>query len=474
MASVKMPTAAELAKVGGELSMNLSDSDIAFFLETFAGNVAAYNLLEALPDHLPAVKYPRTPGYQPEGEENKYNAWYCKTEIKGAPDGKLAGKHVALKDNVCVAGVPMMNGASTLEGYVPDVDATIVTRILDAGGTDRRQGALRVLLLLGRQPHRRRRARSTIRARWATRPAARRRAAPPSWRPARSTWRSAATRAARSACPSAYCGIYGHEADPWPGALHRRHADRADPRSHRPDDRHRRRQRLLLEVLAGPDGLDPRQVGVQGRRLHQGAGQGRHGPAHRRRQGGLRPRQTPRRTSTTLVQQRRRSASRSWARRSRRSRSPCTSLGPAIWTPIAVEGATWQMMHGNGFGFNWKGLYVTSLLDAHAGWRDARRRAVRHAQDHDSVRPVHPQQAIAVTTTPRAQNLARKLKAAYDAVLGRVRSAADADPAVARHARFPSRRAPAHGHHQPRLRDARQHRAVRRHRPPGDVACPAA
>src|SRR5258705_12421507 len=29
----------------------------------------------------------------------------------------------------------MMNGASTLEGYVPDVDATIVPRILDAGGT---------------------------------------------------------------------------------------------------------------------------------------------------------------------------------------------------------------------------------------------------------------------------------------------------------------------------------------------------
>ena len=28
----------------------------------------------------------------------------------------------------------MMNGASTLEGYVPDVDATVVTRILDAGG----------------------------------------------------------------------------------------------------------------------------------------------------------------------------------------------------------------------------------------------------------------------------------------------------------------------------------------------------
>ena len=31
----------------------------------------------------------------------------------------MAGKTVALKDNVCLAGVPMMNGASTLEGYTP-------------------------------------------------------------------------------------------------------------------------------------------------------------------------------------------------------------------------------------------------------------------------------------------------------------------------------------------------------------------
>src|SRR5499427_3820069 len=98
-------------------------------------NYAAYDAVDAMPDYVPAVKYPRTPGYRPEGEENKYNAWYVKTEIKGAPGGKLAGKRVALKDNVSLAGVPMMNGASTLEGYTPDVDATIVTRMLDAGAT---------------------------------------------------------------------------------------------------------------------------------------------------------------------------------------------------------------------------------------------------------------------------------------------------------------------------------------------------
>ncbi|RMX58535.1 hypothetical protein pdam_00023471 [Pocillopora damicornis] len=61
---------------------------------------------------------------------NKY--WRC--DIKGASSGKLRGKTVAIKDNTCVAGVPMMNGSRTLEGFVPDVDATVVSRILDAGG----------------------------------------------------------------------------------------------------------------------------------------------------------------------------------------------------------------------------------------------------------------------------------------------------------------------------------------------------
>jgi len=135
MGSAKLPTPDELKAVGRQLGMSLSDADVAFFLETMGGNVAAYHALEAMADPMPPVKYPRTPGYRPEGKDNKYNAWYYKSEVKGAPSGKLQGKRIALKDNVCLAGVPMMNGASSLEGYVPDVDATIVTRILDAGGT---------------------------------------------------------------------------------------------------------------------------------------------------------------------------------------------------------------------------------------------------------------------------------------------------------------------------------------------------
>jgi amidase len=78
-------------------------------------------------------RHSRTPGYFPAPEDNKHNAWYVKTSIKGAADGPLKGRKIAAKDNVMVAGVPMMNGCSILEGYVPEVDATVIARLLDAG-----------------------------------------------------------------------------------------------------------------------------------------------------------------------------------------------------------------------------------------------------------------------------------------------------------------------------------------------------
>ena len=40
---------------------------------------------------------------------------------------------MALKDTIPVAGVPMRNGSFLLEGYTPDFDATVTTKILEAG-----------------------------------------------------------------------------------------------------------------------------------------------------------------------------------------------------------------------------------------------------------------------------------------------------------------------------------------------------
>ena len=133
--AVPMPTHAQLLDAADEMGLDLGPQDVASFAGMMESSIAADNLIDAMPDNLPRVRYPRTPGYRPLPEENPNNAWYVKSTIRGAETGKLAGKTVAIKDNIMVAGVPMMNGAATMEGYMPDIDATVVERILDAGGT---------------------------------------------------------------------------------------------------------------------------------------------------------------------------------------------------------------------------------------------------------------------------------------------------------------------------------------------------
>ena len=97
---------------------------------------------------------------------------------------------------------------------------------------------------------------------------------------------------------------------------------------------------------------------------------------------------------------------------------PMHLLGPAFWLPIAAEGATEFMMKGNGMGTNWRGLYNTTLLDAHSGWK--------HRADELS-------DSLKITMLlgqyftkhyrghfyAKSQNLNRKLRAAYDEALGK-------------------------------------------------------
>ena len=132
--AIKAPTVDQVVEVGAQLGMRLGEDEAAQYLQAMQPMLAGYGVVDSMADELPEVRYPRVPGRRATGDENPHNGWYWKTAIKGAADGPLAGKRVGIKDNICVAGVPMMNGASVLEGYVPEVDATVVERILDAGG----------------------------------------------------------------------------------------------------------------------------------------------------------------------------------------------------------------------------------------------------------------------------------------------------------------------------------------------------
>lgn len=76
---------------------------------------------------------------RPAPDENPYNAWATKVTVENASveeasTGPLAGKKVILKDNICLAGVPCDFGTKVFENWIPKTDATVVTRVLEAGG----------------------------------------------------------------------------------------------------------------------------------------------------------------------------------------------------------------------------------------------------------------------------------------------------------------------------------------------------
>src|ERR1700724_2527434 len=129
----KLPTIDQIRSVGAGVGMDITESYAKSVIDYVAPFAEGYRNIVGMPDDIPPVKYPRTSGYRPEGEENKYGAWAVKISIKGAKNGKLAGKKVAVKDTYALAGVPLTNGASVLEGYVPEFDAPVITRLLDAG-----------------------------------------------------------------------------------------------------------------------------------------------------------------------------------------------------------------------------------------------------------------------------------------------------------------------------------------------------
>src|SRR5215469_12225187 len=133
--AVRLPTLEQIDDLGSDFGLVLTAAEVAAFQQAFKGPLASYGRLEELVPPALAPVAPRSPGYRPGASENPNGAWYWKTDIKTRGEGLLSGKKVAIKDNICVAGVPMMNGSALLEGYVPEIDATVVTRILDAGGT---------------------------------------------------------------------------------------------------------------------------------------------------------------------------------------------------------------------------------------------------------------------------------------------------------------------------------------------------
>ena len=132
--SIPKPSLEELKSAANSLRFELDNTDLLMYGEFMSGLIDDINLIEKLDSPKLTTKYRRGQAFRPSETDNPLNAWYWKCPIKGADTGKLSGKQIVIKDNISVADVPMMNGSNVFQDFVPDQDATVVTRILDAGG----------------------------------------------------------------------------------------------------------------------------------------------------------------------------------------------------------------------------------------------------------------------------------------------------------------------------------------------------
>lgn len=130
-----LPDEASLRRIASNLGFAVDDATFVNFVERARASIAALRSLQDLPVANPPTRYPRLPGGPPDPATNPHNGWSWRCDIRGADAGPMIGTTVAVKESVCVAGIPMSNGTSLLDGHVPAIDATVVTRLLDAGAS---------------------------------------------------------------------------------------------------------------------------------------------------------------------------------------------------------------------------------------------------------------------------------------------------------------------------------------------------
>ncbi|AKD43454.1 Amidase BbdA (plasmid) [Aminobacter sp. MSH1] len=421
-----LPSLREIRELADEFRLELSDDDVKSYQALMMGPILSTRRLEELQEFRPPVKYPRTPGYRPSAEENPYNAWYWRCRIEGAPSGILKGFDVGIKDPIGVAGVPLMNGSRMLEGYVSEVDATVVTRILDAGGTivgkttteETSFSAGGHTCAYGpiRNPRK------------------------PTHSPGGSSSGSAAAIAAGDVkmamggdqagsirMPASRCGVVGLKPTyglvPYTGAVMvEMTMDHLGPLADTVENAAR-----LLTAVAGPDPLDPRQRGVipenYVRDYTTAIGRGVKGL----RIGVLKEGfgQKPWADlgfpgSDEIVDQKCQAAIKALEKQGAivtEISVPMHLDGPHLWNGIGIEGPAAFMMRGNNHGTNWRGFYNTPLIDAIGRGFDSRAKDLSVQAKMVLMLGEYLRRRYHGRYYAKAQNTRHLLNAAYDRAL---------------------------------------------------------
>ena len=131
------PDANQIAKVAESIGAHIGEEEAAQYRPYLLDLLRLVDqfMQERTVTSPPPMLFPnRGPGYRPGLDEDPYRAWLWKCDVGGGASGLLAGKRVSFKDHISVARIPQVFTTQAMEGFIPEVDATVVTRVLAAGG----------------------------------------------------------------------------------------------------------------------------------------------------------------------------------------------------------------------------------------------------------------------------------------------------------------------------------------------------
>lgn len=133
---LQAPSSEQVRDLAASEGVHLAPDDVVAMTDFISDTFDLLDTVEELPPLAVDLKFPnRCPGHAPsQPQEDPYNAFTRICHVEGAPAGPLAGRRIAVKDNLAVAGIPITNGSRTA-GYTPSLDAVVVERMLEAGGT---------------------------------------------------------------------------------------------------------------------------------------------------------------------------------------------------------------------------------------------------------------------------------------------------------------------------------------------------
>lgn len=363
---MELPSRTVVEDIADELRLGITAEELDIYQAAASGLLGSWAVVDDLYEQEAAPAVPTREWHEPS--DNPLGAWYVTTELSLGVDGPLAGRRVAIKDNIAVAGVPMMNGSETLRGFVPKVDATVVTRLLDAGATIAGKAVCEDLCFSG--------ASHTSKSGPVRNP----------WDLQRTSGGSSSGSAALVAAgivdlalggdqggsiriPASFCGVVGHKPTfglvPYTGAFPiEQSIDHLGPIAATVAD-----AAAMLTVIAGSDGQDPRQpTGIVGTDYLAELDQ-----LDRGLRIGVVTEGFDQANSDPSVNAVVRQAIESLTAAGHVAEEvsiPWHKHGAAIWDVISVEGATWQMVQGNAYGLNWKGTYDPDQIAFYgAQWR---------------------------------------------------------------------------------------------------------